>query len=313
MPKLSIIVPVYKVEQYLHKCIDSILSQPFTDFELILIDDGSPDCCGKICDEYAAKDDRIIVIHQKNRGVSAARNAGLDIARGEYIGFVDSDDWIEPKMYEIMLIVAKKMQVDVVMCGHNYIAEQGNILRTEACEEVYFHDSEDLIKELFRIPIRIGGGCCNKIFRRSVISDNRFLENIKMKEDGIFLFDCFSKSSNGYAIYQSLYNYYQGKSSSTRADLVSALYNTIPSEKLLYQRAKQHSIKIEGLALDKIIDDLIRYAGQIKRSKASVFTRRYLYLKAYTIKLIWVAWTKRLIHKKSIHGHLFNLLCFKME
>ena len=113
MPELSIIVPVYKVEPYLRRCIDSILAQTFRDFELILIDDGSPDNCGAICDEYAAKDSRIIVIHQKNQGVSAARNAGLDIAKGTYLGFVDSDDWIEPEMYETMIATAKEKQVDV--------------------------------------------------------------------------------------------------------------------------------------------------------------------------------------------------------
>jgi len=90
-PKISIIVPVYKVEPYLRKCIDSILAQTFTDFELILVDDGSPDGCGKICDEYAKKDNRILVIHKSNGGLSSARNAGLEIAKGEYIGFVDSD------------------------------------------------------------------------------------------------------------------------------------------------------------------------------------------------------------------------------
>lgn len=98
MPKFSIIVPVYKVEQYLDRCIQSILKQTFTDFEVILVDDGSPDNCGVICDNYAAKDDRIVVLHQINQGLSAARNNGLDIARGEYICFVDSDDWIEHEM-----------------------------------------------------------------------------------------------------------------------------------------------------------------------------------------------------------------------
>lgn len=95
MPKISIIVPVYNVEKYLRKCIDSILNQTFKDFELILIDDGSTDESGKICDEYNLKDNRIKVIHKENGGLSSARNAGLDIAQGEYIGFVDSDDWIE--------------------------------------------------------------------------------------------------------------------------------------------------------------------------------------------------------------------------
>lgn len=94
-PLLSIIVPVYKVENYLQKCIDSILAQTFTDFELILVEDGSPDGCPALCDAAAAKDARIRVLHQKNGGLSAARNAGLDVARGEWIGFVDSDDYIQ--------------------------------------------------------------------------------------------------------------------------------------------------------------------------------------------------------------------------
>ena len=94
MPKISIIVPVYKVEKFLPKCIDSILSQTFTDFELILVDDGSPDNCGKICDEYAHKDDRVVVVHKLNEGVSIARNKGLDVAKGEYILFCDSDDFV---------------------------------------------------------------------------------------------------------------------------------------------------------------------------------------------------------------------------
>jgi glycosyltransferase involved in cell wall biosynthesis len=99
MPVISIIVPVYKVEPYLRRCIDSILAQGFTDFECILIDDGSPDNCPTICDEYMEKDKRIVVIHQENKGVSAARNAGLNRAQGKWIGFVDSDDWCDKGMF----------------------------------------------------------------------------------------------------------------------------------------------------------------------------------------------------------------------
>ena len=106
-PLLSIIVPVYDVERYLPKCIDSILAQTFTDFELILVEDGSPDNCPALCDAAAAKDARIRVIHQKNGGLSAARNAGLDAARGKWIGFVDSDDYIAPEMYEALYKAVK--------------------------------------------------------------------------------------------------------------------------------------------------------------------------------------------------------------
>ena len=107
MPLISVIVPVYKVEPYLHRCVDSILSQTFTDFELILIDDGSPDNCGTICDEYAARDSRIRVVHQENKGLPAARNAGLNVACGEYIASCDSDDYWEPNLLETVYQTAE--------------------------------------------------------------------------------------------------------------------------------------------------------------------------------------------------------------
>ena len=97
---VSIIVPIYKVEQYLPKCIESLIVQTYHDIEVILVDDGSPDGCPQICEDYAKKDERIVVLHQHNQGVSAARNAGLKSAKGEFIGFVDPDDWVSPDMYE---------------------------------------------------------------------------------------------------------------------------------------------------------------------------------------------------------------------
>lgn len=116
MPEVSIIVPVYKVEPYLNKCVDSILAQTFTDFECILVDDGSPDSCGKICDEYVQKDSRVKVIHQENQGLSAARNSGLDMASGAWIVFVDSDDWIEPDAVEVLYRAALQNDADMAVC-----------------------------------------------------------------------------------------------------------------------------------------------------------------------------------------------------
>ena len=121
MPKISVIVPVYNVEKYLRKCIESILNQTFREFELILVDDGSTDSSGKICDEYALKDSRIKVIHKENGGASSARNAGLDVAKGEYIGFVDSDDWIEMDMYGELYRLIKENNTDISVCGINNI------------------------------------------------------------------------------------------------------------------------------------------------------------------------------------------------
>ena len=114
--KISVIVPVYKVESYLEQCISSIIKQTYKNLEIILVNDGSPDNCGKLCDIYAKKDSRIKVIHKKNGGLSDARNVALDIATGDYIGFVDSDDWININMYEVLINEAKNEDADIVEC-----------------------------------------------------------------------------------------------------------------------------------------------------------------------------------------------------
>ncbi len=122
MPRISVIVPVYKVEQYLDRCVQSILKQTYTDFELILVDDGSPDRCGEMCDEYAKQDERIVVIHQENGGLSAARNAGIDWAfansDSEWLHFVDSDDWIHSRMLELLYNATEEHQVKIALCDY---------------------------------------------------------------------------------------------------------------------------------------------------------------------------------------------------
>lgn len=119
-PKVSIVVPIYNVEKYLHECVDSILAQTLKEIEVILVDDGSPDNCGAIVDEYAKNDKRVVPVHQKNGGYSKAVNRGIDLARGEYIGIIESDDWIEPDMYESLYQNAKKYNTDVTKGGFYY-------------------------------------------------------------------------------------------------------------------------------------------------------------------------------------------------
>lgn len=121
-PKISIIVPVYKVEPYLGTCLESVLSQTYQNLEIILVDDGSPDQCGTICDQYALKDNRIRVIHQENQGLSGARNTGIDLVTGEYITFIDSDDFIDICMIELMVEQLDDM-TDIVACGTVYCDE----------------------------------------------------------------------------------------------------------------------------------------------------------------------------------------------
>lgn len=115
---ISIIVPVYQVELFLHRCVDSIRNQTIRDLEILLIDDGSPDRCGEYCDDYARKDDRIRVFHTDNKGLSAARNLGLREAKGKYIGFVDSDDWIELDIFEVLQTALEDADADVCACSY---------------------------------------------------------------------------------------------------------------------------------------------------------------------------------------------------
>ena len=116
---IRVIVPVYNVERYLRRCVDSILHQTYQDLEVLLVDDGSTDASGAICDEYAAQEERVTAVHQKNRGLSAARNAGLERAQGTYLCFVDSDDYIEPEMFEELLLIAMDTGADLTLCDFN--------------------------------------------------------------------------------------------------------------------------------------------------------------------------------------------------
>jgi len=138
MPQISIIVPVYKVEPYIHRCVDSILNQTFTDFELILVDDGSPDNCGVICDEYATKDSRIHVIHQENGGLSAARNSGIDWvfqnSDSEYFSFIDSDDWVHPRYIELLYTGICKYNANISQCL--FLETDGNTASESVGEEI---------------------------------------------------------------------------------------------------------------------------------------------------------------------------------
>lgn len=171
MPRLSVIVPVYKVEKYIHKCVESILNQTFTDFELILVDDGSPDDCGRICDEYAKKDARVRVIHKENGGLSDARNFGIEAAKGEIIGFVDSDDIIDANMYGDMIGYMKEHDLDVV-CADTYVVrgERKKFNPRYDTDKIFMRD--EAINEILNGTL--DNSAVNKIYKRSIMGDVRY-------------------------------------------------------------------------------------------------------------------------------------------
>lgn len=171
-PLLSIIVPVYDVERYLQKCIDSILAQTFTDFELILVDDGSPDNCPALCDAAAAKDARIRVLHQKNGGLSAARNAGLDVARGEWIGFVDSDDYIAPEMYETLYKAVQSTGADLALCDYVKVDETGALCtQTHVAVPQKSLTGRELLQKAYWTTVQIAW---NKLYHRTIFAQLRY-------------------------------------------------------------------------------------------------------------------------------------------
>lgn len=171
MPRLSVIVPVYKVEKYIHKCVDSILNQTFKDFELILVDDGSPDKCGEICDEYAKKDSRVRVIHKENGGLSDARNFGIDVAKGEMVGFVDSDDEIDTQMYQKMLAYMDAHNLDVV-CADTYVVRNDKKKFKPRYNSNKIFEGHDAVREI--LNGNLDNAAWNKIYRRSVIGNVRY-------------------------------------------------------------------------------------------------------------------------------------------
>jgi len=192
-PFISVIVPVYKVEPYLRQCVDSILAQTYKNLEIILVDDGSPDRCPWICDDYEKKDKRIRVIHKENGGLSDARNEGLDIATGDYIGFVDSDDWITPDMYEHLMATILKYHADIAVCDY----QESNGKRTLATKSRSRQEKSYTVEEAFREVLlsgEISVTMWNKVYRRSLFDDIRFPSG-ETFEDGAVFFQLFGKCS----------------------------------------------------------------------------------------------------------------------
>lgn len=197
MPKISVIVPVYNTEKYLHRCIDSILAQTFTDFELLLIDDGSKDSSGAICGEYASKDSRVRVFHKENGGVSSARNLGLDNAKGEWITFCDSDDYVEN--YWLDIFVSNQEGVDLVAQG----------FRDNTASFFLFDGSvADFMEILY--DKQLVGYTVLKLFKREIINQYniKFDENVRFREDEEFVLKYFCRISSVRNMDMGGYNYF---------------------------------------------------------------------------------------------------------
>ena len=179
---ISVIVPIYNVERYLEKCVNSILVQTYLNLEVILVDDGSPDNCPQLCDQLAKKDSRIVVVHKKNGGLSSARNAGIDIARGEYIGFVDSDDWCEPDMFENLAKALDESGCSLAVCGVEHNDENGKLLRSDCLDPGSLTIPQEQALSYFFDGKSLPAWACNKLFKKTLWDNARFPLNRQFED-----------------------------------------------------------------------------------------------------------------------------------
>lgn len=222
-PKVSVIIPVYNVEKYLNRCIGSIVNQTYTDLEIILVDDGSPDNCPQMCDEWALKDSRIKVIHKENSGAGLARNTGLENATGDYVTFVDSDDYIAPETVEKCVEVLLKNGSQLAMFGRVDVSYNGRqVKKPVKTDKILFENKEivcDILPGLFVNERGFGVGVCGKIVDLNVIKSHGLRFNSErelLSEDAYFLLELFTHLKSVSLIPENYYYYVQNENSFSR-------------------------------------------------------------------------------------------------
>lgn len=204
-PSISVIVPYYNSKKYISKCINSILNQTFKDFELILVDDGSTDNSYNLCLSYAQKDERIVLLKKENGGQGTARNMGLDIALGDFIGFVDSDDYIQPNMYEIMYNSCIDHNAELSICGYNTFRSDSMSPKPLSDNKLQIFNHSTLMEAYFATSI-ISGGPCNKLYKKNLFENTRF-PLLRMREDYYLMPHILHKVKTAVYVGENLYNW----------------------------------------------------------------------------------------------------------
>ena len=263
---ISVIVPVYNVETYLNECVDSILRQTYKNLEIILVDDGSTDNSGAICDEYAKKDSRIKVFHKENGGASTARNYGIDQANGEFLGFVDSDDYIEKELYELLMESLVKNNADVSACGYISFRDGSN----EKEERIDFYGGEVFTSESFAkiLSLEKNGAAvispCNKLYKREVFSKIRYPEG-QAYEDPYVITDIFDSIEKFVFVKKALYYYRQRQGSIVHSISAKSLDEMDAWLKRLYWFSDRREFAYLKQTMDVTLSRLVFYDKELKR------------------------------------------------
>lgn len=296
---ISIIVPAYNIEKFVERCLESISAQTYQNLEIIVVDDGATDSTAEVIDQYRKKDARVITIHKQNGGVSTARSAGLAIASGEYIGFVDGDDYIEPQMFERLLTNMKKYGADISHCGYKMVFPDGHEDLYHGTGKLVEQTHEEGIRDLLRGDF-VEPGLWNKLYRRSVVEGYNesplWDESIRINEDLLLNYICFKKSNK--AVYEDIPMYHYILRSGSAATSEDKLYKLNDPKRVL----------------EKILDDV-----QGKDELYIIAAERYMrILLGITAQSVWKEEAKkasrliRLYHKKfsqfSIYSRKMKML-----
>ena len=244
---ISIIVPVYNVKPYLERCFDSIVHQSYRNLEIILVDDGSTDGSGEMCDVLAAKDERVKVLHKINGGLGSARNAGIEAAKGNLFGFVDSDDWVDPGMYRSMLGMMHEKKAEICACGIQRVTETGDIsyYHDDLAERTVF-DREEALIELPRNE-RLSNSVCNKLFQRKCIDGLAFDETIAY-EDNPFTPQCIARAERIAYTAKPFYSYFERTGSISRDKFSTREFDRVKSDRMRLDFYREHFPQCESAA-----------------------------------------------------------------
>ncbi len=314
--KVSIIVPIYNVEKYLCRCIESLLVQTYRDIEIILVDDGSPDGCPELCDEYAEKDTRIRVIHKKNGGLADARNCGIEVALGEYIYFVDSDDHIEPDAVENMVAAMQTENVDLVMSSY-YIdyANEGYSVECNIPKRMVFKGREKLpsaIAEMEKISFNV---VWNKLYRAELIKKN----SLRFQKDGMpgedLLFNCgyMMLEPDAVLIPEKTYHYMRQDEDSLagkyRRDLYDKVRRFNRAREGLYEHFDMNSEEYREIYATTFVDYVFSCIPNLYKpqNKASSKEKKEELCKILATE--GLSYNLRLIKNKTTYQRLMGLLC----
>lgn len=300
---ISVIVPVYNVEKYLHKCVDSIINQTYKDLEIILVDDGSPDNCPKICDEYAQKDNRIKVIHKENGGLSSARNAGLQVAIGDYIAFVDSDDYIDEHMYEKMYQAIQSSKCDICMCGCKIVKEQGKVLYQSS----FACDMYNINEIIGKFVISLQTSVCNKLVSRNLIQGNKFMEGKVHGEDLLFCLNILNNTVEMVTIQDCCYYYVKHNDSITTKKFSSKAFDEV------WCKDKAYSIIQDKFPMFQQQANIWRFRARMNLiRKITASDNKKAYKEEYSMYKKWVkdnylTVKNKLKGKEKMEYHLLNV------